>query len=88
VIQGLLKEKFFSISANILRGWVFLPLALERAPQAPKPVVIVVAFSSFIHQHDIIQTVIFLSSIHHTCIFTYIIHIYSSTYITGYALAD
>lgn len=88
MIQGLLKEKVFLLFLQILRGWVFSPLALERAPLAPKPVVIVVAFSSFIHQHDIIQTVIFLSFIHHTCIFTYIIHIYSSTYITGYALAD
>jgi hypothetical protein len=55
-------------------GFSSIPEGVGVAPLAPKPVVVVVAFSSFIYQHDIIQTVIFLSFIlHHICIFTYII---------------
>jgi hypothetical protein len=75
------RESFSSVPADILRGWGgFFPLALERGgeglfpPGSEASSVVVVAFSSFIYQHDIIQTVIFLSFIlHHTCIFTYII---------------
>ena len=55
VIQGFLKEKVFLLFLQTSwGGGGFSPLALERggafAPPAPKPVVVVVAFSSFISE--------------------------------------